>query len=306
MKTKELAKILRPSGVIFNEEQHTYTSESGELYVGTTTISEAWDKSFFLGPWYAKEMALEILAHPYDDLIRMTPGEFEAFVMDCKGAAKRKSEVAKVDGTAAHDWIEAAISAKINSLMKLAPMPESKEALNAINAFITWAKGKNIQWLASEEVVASHEHRIGGKLDALAVIDGITYLVDFKTSKQISASYLLQAAGYDLMLREMGLQVMGYLILRIPKDGSPAETLTTTNREDMEFYRNTFLKQREAHKFYVYAENKLKDIRGKMKTDEKVEVIETKKTNERGKKSIGKSAGGGKSKGARRVSAARA
>ena len=121
-------------------------------------------------------------------------------------------------------------------------MPDSQEAKNAINAFIRWAKPLNATWLASEELVASHEHKVAGTLDALAVINGITYLMDFKTSSQISESYLIQCAGYDLMLREMGMQVMGYLILRIPKDGTDAETLTITNQSDMEFFRETFLK----------------------------------------------------------------
>jgi hypothetical protein len=268
MLSKSLAKILKPSGIVRSEE-HVYTNEKGEMYVGTTTVSEAWDKSFYLGPWTAKEMALAILSKPFDEIVKLTPDEFAEFIMNCKGAAKRKSDKAKEDGTAAHEWIEAYISNKIDPSVELKPTPESKEAQNAINAFVGWAKGKNIQWLASEEIIASHEHRVGGTLDAIAVVDGLTYLVDFKTSSQISASYLLQCGSYDIMLREMGLQVMGYLIIRIPKDGSDAETLTITNQEQMEFFRQTFLKQREAHKFYVFAQSKLSDLHtGKIKVDE--------------------------------------
>lgn len=293
MKSKSLEKILKPCGVIFNEQNHTYTTPAGELYTGTTTVSEAWDKSFFLGPWYAKEMALALLSEHFEVITR-DPKTFEHCVNEAKGAAKRKSELAKVNGTLVHDWIAAAIGSKIDDTVKRLPTPDSQDAVNAINAFAHWAKDKNIQWLASEEVVASHEHRVGGKLDAIAVIDGLTYLVDFKTSGQISPSYLLQCGGYDIQLREMGVQVMGYLILRIPKDGSDAESLTITNHDDMEFFRQTFLKQREAHKFYAYCESKLKGLNGKMKVDVKVEAptqekgqIQTKtksKTNEQSHK----------------------
>lgn len=270
MKTAELAKVLRPSGIIFDEAAHTYKNDKGELYTGCTTISEAWDKSFFLGPWYAKEMANLILTAPWDMVSKFTPSEFEKFILNAKSAAKLVSEKAKQDGTAAHDWIANRIASKIVPETALIPTPESEKAKNACTAFANWAKGKDIKWLASEEVVASHEYRTGGKLDAIAVIEGITYLVDFKTSGQISSSYLLQCAGYDIMLREMGLQVMGHLILRIPKDGTPAESLTVTNREDMKFYRETFLKQREAHKFYVYMESHFQDAQThKMKVDEK-------------------------------------
>jgi hypothetical protein len=209
-----------------------------------------------------------IMDVPYDAIMKMTPDEFALFIQDAKGAAKRKGEQAKEYGSMAHDWIEAALAVKIlGGDAKPLPLPEPPEARNAIKAFVEWAKVNEIQWLASEEVVCSDAYRVAGKLDAIAVVNGITYLVDFKTSGQMSADYLLQCAGYDIMLREMGLQVMGYLILRIPKDGTSAETLTITNQTDMQFFRETFLKQREAHKFYVLMESRFKEPSGKMKVD---------------------------------------
>jgi hypothetical protein len=39
-------------------------------------------------------------------------------------------------------------------------------------------------------------------MDALAIVDGIPSLIDFKTSSQLSESYPLQAAGYHLMLSD--------------------------------------------------------------------------------------------------------
>jgi hypothetical protein len=154
----------------------------------------------------------------------------------------------------------------LDSAVELIPTPASTEAKNAVNAFSQWAKGRNIQWLASEEVLSYDKHKIAGKLDAIAIVDGIPSIVDFKTSGQLSASYILQCAGYDLMLTEMGFKVRQYIILRVPKDGAPAETLTISDPKEMEFAIETFLNQREAHKFYVYAENKLKE-NGKMKVD---------------------------------------
>lgn len=266
MKIKELEKVLKDPSVVFNEKEHTYMTPNGELYTGCTTISGAWRKDF-LAPWYAKEMQNFIMDVPYDAIMKMTPDEFSLFIQDAKGAAKRKSDEAKENGTLAHDWIEAALSKKLSTDGKSLPMPESPEAKSAIKAFIDWAKAHDIKWLASEEIVCSDVYRVAGKLDAIAVVDGITYLVDFKTSSQIGEDYLVQCAGYDLMLREMGLQVMGYLILRIPKDGTPAETLTITNQTDMAFFRDTFLRLREAHKFFVLMQSRFKDERGKMKVD---------------------------------------
>ena len=63
---------------------------------------------------------------------------------------------------------------------------------------------------------------------------------------------------------------MGHLILRLPKDGTSAETLTITNAEDMKFFRETFLRMREAHKFFIYMVSKFKEATTKkMKVDEK-------------------------------------
>jgi hypothetical protein len=226
-----LRSLIKPASVNFNETNHTYVhKETGELYTGCTTISDAWDKSFFLGPWYAKEMANAILALPYDKVARMSPPEFEQFVLDAKGAAKKVSEKAKVDGTAAHDWIEASIGATLDPNVELLPTPESKEANEAVDAFCVWKMQHELKWLGSEEVLSSDQHKIAGKLDALAIVDGVPSIVDFKTSGQLSASYVLQCAGYDLMLREMGFEVRQYVILRIPKDGAAAETLTISDR----------------------------------------------------------------------------
>lgn len=304
MKSESLRNILKEPSVDFDPVGHTYTNRNtGELYVGTTTVSDAWDKAFFLAPWTAKMMAEELKSKIKDIglMFQDNPNaqkDFEKIVDEAKGAANRFSEKAKFDGSAAHDWIEQVISLKIaEGAPKLPPLPASKEAANAVTAFINWAKRENAVWIASEEVVCSDEYRIGGKLDALASFNGVPFLVDFKTSSQISESYLLQCAGYDIMLREMGFQVAGYKIVRIPKDGKPVETLTVTKREDMDFFRKTFLMQREAHRFYVLMQSKFKDERGKMKIDipeEKVDKNNTSQENGSSKKSVRKSASGRK------------
>ena len=248
--------------------KHCYVTKNGELYVGATTISEAWDKSYFLAPWTAKEMANEILSTPYDAVMKMSPPDFEKFILNAKGAARRKGDLAKENGTLAHAWISSVIKSHLNDDEQILPTPDSVEAKNAINAFSMFAKRSKITWLATEEVVSSDKHKIAGTLDAIGSEDGLTGLYDIKTSSQISSSYLLQLALYDLMLKEMGLTVAFWKVVRTPKDGLPAETLTITNKTDMEFFRETALKQREAHKFYVYAGNKLRDEKtNKIKVD---------------------------------------
>jgi len=273
MITKNLQRILKPSGIV-RSESHVYTAENGDMYTGCTTIAGAWRKDF-LAPWYAKEAIQAVtdnlgeisLLLKDNDKPKETPKLLE-LLNDCKMAAKRKGDQAKQDGTDAHAWVEQALAIKISGKGKNPKMPESKEAQKAIKSFIDWTKKNKVEWLASEEIIAAHEYKVAGTLDAIAIVNGLTYLVDFKTSSQVSEDALIQAAGYDLMLREQGLQVMGYMILRLPKDGAEAETLTITNQEDMKFFRETFLKMREAYKFFLYMSSKFKDARNKMKVDE--------------------------------------
>lgn len=254
-----LKALLKEPSVFFNATNHTYPHKiTGELYKGCTTIADLADKPF-LAPWYAKEMANYLLSCPYDVVHEMSPKDFEKFVTDGKKAAPDIADKAKKDGTAAHDWIEGSIAASVDPAILLPGTPDSKQACNAIDAFCAWKKQHEIIWLASEEIVSSDIHRTAGRVDAVAIVDGIPSIVDFKTSGQISASYPLQCAGYHMMLREMGFTVRQWIILRLPKDGADFETLTISDQKDMQFFEETFLHHLEAHKYQVYLANHYTD-----------------------------------------------
>ena len=250
---------MREPCVIFDDKGHTYIhAENGDLYTGCTTIAGNMEKAF-LGPWYAKE-AVEYLKDKQVIIANSSEEEFIGLLDTAKRQAPLKADQAKEAGTIAHDWIEEYISGKE------IPMPENKQALNAVKAFLKWEKETKPLWLASEIVVDSIKHKIGGKIDAVASINGIPCLVDFKTSNQISESYFTQLAGYSLMLSEMGFTPRVWIVLRLPKDGKPAETMTITSQIEQEFYKEAFIHQREMHRFLVYIENNKKQ-NNKIKTD---------------------------------------
>lgn len=293
MLKKSIKELLLSVSVDFSEADHSYKNRNtGELYTGTTTISGAWRKDF-LSPWYAKEVVNELgyfdpkydkrfkglsreekkkkIAEAWDDVLRikeeistLAPEEYIKKLEYAKGAAKRLAETAKDNGHIAHSWIEWFIKSIIDPTQMGIEKPVEKEPLNSINAFIDWEQknSEDIEWLGSEEVVCSDIHKVAGTLDALLNYKSILTIGDIKTSSQISEDYLLQLAGYDLQLAELGLQARQWLIIRTPKDGSPVETLTINDLNLMQFARETFLEQRKAHRFYVYAENKLKTGRG--------------------------------------------
>lgn len=233
------------SPVEFHAADHTYTLPNGKLVPGVTQIVSNLEKGF-MGPWYAKEMA-KFLSDKQSVIKECSPKEFGELLDIAKGAAKRKSKGALDSGTLAHDWIEGYLAGQIPRL------PDNIEAKLAITAFKDWEARRKPEWLASELVVGSAKHEYGGKLDALAKLDGKLALVDFKTSGQVSADYFLQTAGYDLALREAGVEPDTRVILRIPKDGAPAEEYLIPTPLDLD--TDTFLALRQAQRWQSYIKN---------------------------------------------------
>lgn len=279
MKLKSLEKIIREAGVTFNDDVHTYVNALGEFYTGCTTIADAWKKEF-IAPWYAKEAigaVKEKLGSLYIALSEENLGEIDKLLTDAKFTASRKGKEAQAMGKIAHAYIQRIIGSNLSDgpHAGISWAEEPTEVQNSVISFVRWMGNKNIQWLASEEIVASHKYKIAGTLDALAIIDGVPTIVDFKTSSQLSESALLQCAGYHIMLSEMGFVVRQWVVLRIPKDGNPAEDIFVDDPELMNFYMDTFLHLREAHKFFVYADGHLKGHDGKLTTNKHPELLET-------------------------------
>lgn len=57
----------------------------------------------------------------------------------------------------------------------------------------------------------------GGTYDLLIEINGLLYLVDFKTSNHVSYKYFLQLSAYKYMLEEQGYNIAGCIILQLNK-----------------------------------------------------------------------------------------
>lgn len=57
----------------------------------------------------------------------------------------------------------------------------------------------------------------GGTYDLLVEINGLLFLVDFKTSNHVSYKYYLQLAAYKYMLEQKGYIISGCIILQLNK-----------------------------------------------------------------------------------------
>lgn len=73
------------------------------------------------------------------------------------------------------------------------------------------------QFESTEQKVFSMKYEIAGTYDALGIINGKRYMMDWKTSKDIFEDYPLQAAAYYVAFKEMHpeVQIDGLLILSL-------------------------------------------------------------------------------------------
>ena len=109
------------------------------------------------------------------------------------------------------------------------------ESHDLINRFLTGniSPSSNIPYLGFRkwwmDINASNEVKVvgaeqeltcpyfGGTYDLLVEINGLLYLVDFKTSNHVSYKYFLQLAAYKYMLELQGYKIDGCIILQLDK-----------------------------------------------------------------------------------------
>lgn len=128
-----------------------------------------------------------------------------------KSYSKTLNEYAEF-GTRVHKGIE--------MYLKNEDIP-SNTPMNCLKSFINWWSmigiNNNIEILGQETKLVCPYY--GGTYDLLMKINDKIMLVDFKTSNTISYRYYIQLAAYDRVLRDMGIQVDGYIILQLKKEG---------------------------------------------------------------------------------------
>jgi len=222
--TTEIAGIknLENPNVVFDAKEHCYVNKhTGELYAGVSEILKLKAKDF-MAPWAALETARYLGWEDEEKTKEITEGkwtyqQWQNLLREAKGSYRQKSKDAQDSGTVAHAWVEGYIKATMNEA-EIPKLPEegdefefngvlqpisaetTAEACNAINAFLAWVKGKEINWHATELIVASDLHRFAGTLDALATINGRLFLVDIKTSILVTISRLQVSARRDANL----------------------------------------------------------------------------------------------------------
>jgi hypothetical protein len=169
----------------------------GVEYPSVTTITSMLNKPMLLG-WAAScavdhiKEHLHIIQNPIDvhrveDVLEAARTAYEA----------RRKEAASA-GTQVHNAIEAYIRGDVvDGYLKC------DEARTGFNAFLSWESKNHVEWLESEVEVVCVSIGYAGRFDAIAIVNGHRYLIDFKTSKDIYPEMPVQLCGYRQAYNEM-------------------------------------------------------------------------------------------------------
>jgi hypothetical protein len=205
-----------------------YESADGTWLNGVTTVCDMFPK--FLLPWATRvnaDWAIDKINYLDEDereesyaLVKRS--EVIEVIEQSKTQYENVRDEAAGKGTSAHGIIETWI--KERKLKK----SEDENVNNCVNEFIKWEQQNNVKWMASEWMVCNLDLGIAGTLDAIAEVNGVVTLVDFKTNKAIyPQSMYSQTAAYmwclEYQIEDLFQLPKERMILRLPKDGSKFE-----------------------------------------------------------------------------------
>lgn len=74
------------------------------------------------------------------------------------------------------------------------------EELLCVQSFINWFNAVKPEVIATERTIFSDIHNFAGTVDFICRIDGVPYVIDFKTSKAIYRAHEIQVSSYRMAL----------------------------------------------------------------------------------------------------------
>lgn len=133
---------------------------------------------------------------------------------------KKYMENAASIGTMVHDMVDN----YTNNNPYVIPIDENddryKKVVNGFGSFKNWyntvKSNVPIRLISSEKELVCEWY--GGTYDAIYEINNKTYLVDYKTSNNITEKHFIQACAYKLLLEKDGVNLDGIIILQLDKN----------------------------------------------------------------------------------------
>ena len=228
IKEKVQSAIADMSSKVGRNSKHVYVNnETGVKIQGVSTISSIVPKDW-LAAWGAKEAVKALGYSDYkgdtakaEEMLAKikkieSPDKFIALLKEVKGASRRKSSQALVDGKEGHKWLEEYVEAKIKNIS--VPKVPTDNLKRPITQFLEWEKENVKEWVAAEAFICDIERGYAGQLDSIYISkDDKLVLGDFKFATFLGEDYYLQTAGYAAAFEQYGIQFDDRIIIRLPK-----------------------------------------------------------------------------------------
>jgi hypothetical protein len=254
----------------YNKADHSYIRKSdGKLLAGVSSVSDlgkSKESGGYLKQWavnetikYIKDSSIRFVG--YGESSGKSEKEFLKVLKEAKYIYKEIGKDAMDIGTYFHDYLERYIKSKLNKTAFKEPI-ENDSLKGAFKDFQKWELDNAVEWVASELLVGDPiKLELAGRLDALAYVNGVLTIIDFKVANSISPTYYLQTAGYWLCLEAMGCEIGDRLIIRLPKTKKKKvwendEYKMVDNKieflkipTEIEFDKKTFINLREGYRW---------------------------------------------------------
>lgn len=229
--------------VDFYPDSHRYKiwKENIPSVTGIIWQYSKWDILVYWATNLARDYLLELPQKQRTD---------SEIVNACNQHKMKKKEAWNI-GTIVHDWCEA--YAKGQRL----GIPEDECAKNGILAFLQWTHQHKVEFLSTETITYSKKYWYVGKFDAIAIVDGKRYVIDYKTSKHFHVFETgMQLSAYaNAMFEETGGE---YWIMGIHIDKNTWDFMVYDMTEDKDEFFKVFLPLVAVKKFKKSLDAKMK------------------------------------------------
>lgn len=193
----------------FDPGRHRYVVEEGGRSFTVPSVTQAVgiiDKSGPLLGW-----ATKITNSVWREAIKPNTEYAEVYLEQVYEQARRASGQKKRDagaiGSEAHQHIDTCFSAAAagsvpERLDAEAGSCESEAVANCLRAAGGWLQEHQVEPLEIERPIYSRKHVFSGRLDQIALVDGVLSLIDWKSSSGLYPEFLAQTAAYVLAYEE--------------------------------------------------------------------------------------------------------
>jgi hypothetical protein len=173
--------------------KHLYYFNGAGPWPGATAVTDVLDKPA-LTNWKRRQVALAAVEHAERLVVDRKAGNTEAAVAFLM-ATRTSGDVAKDRGSRIHRVLEA--------IVRREPYTVEPDDMLAVDGARAWLNSHEIEPLEIESFLLNETEGYGGTCDLVALIDGVIWLLDWKTSSSVAFpdgkvydDYRLQLAAY--------------------------------------------------------------------------------------------------------------